>query len=366
MANESIYLNPEVHTQLFLYAKLCEKEISGLGLVREEDGKFFCDEVALLDQEVGGAHTDISPEGVGKFMTELAKDRPDTWGHWKLWWHSHVSMTASFSGQDDTTLRELAHAAGDWFMGLVINKGGSSQLYVAIEEPFQMLGKLDEAELWTGGKEDPLIARVRKDIEEHVTVKPATVTPPLGTVPQAKKAEGKGGESSKDSGATSGTVANPADVLAAQLIDGDPERIIHHEQLDKLHAGGVEASPHTSILYSGILLDSATLSLCLVCGREVDWRNANKDNMYLACMGCNRGVGKCKCRVIRDQKEVKDTPLSAMDRLGLLRMYWEANLGIEKVSAAARSFSSSTPVQVSGRQRRRAGNARKLERTKPK
>lgn len=313
MAKTDLLMPPEVYRRLFLYAELCPKEISGLGLIRKEEGRFYCDEIALVEQEVGVAHTDMSPEGLSEFLTRMGKERPDTWGNWKLWWHSHCDMGVAFSGTDEETLRELARVSGDWFFGLVTNKKRASQLYVATRDPIPLLGKLDEVKQIANTEDDALIEEVIADIEAHVTAPAPT--------PLLKTAVSRSGT----------------------LLPGLEDSTEMAKQLD---ANELEMRRR----YAGVRQDSATLQICLMCGGDVGWKQGNRkaDSLYLQCKGCKKGVSNCGCPILRNNTST----------LKLLQLYWEENCGIEKVAAEAKRLLAPPTVQDDGRKHSRPRHVR--------
>ena len=320
-----LQLPTDTYRKLFLYAELCDQEISGLGLIRREDMLFFCDEVILVKQEVGASHTDITPDGLAETLTRIGQERPDTWGHWKLWWHSHNKMGTTFSTQDEDTLRELARVSGDWFFGLVVNKRGDSQFYVATCEPIPLFGKLEAAREWRGGTEDALVGAVMDDIEKYVTESVVKgYNPPLPTPSSSV---------SKTTPPNSGT---------QESSSGGGEAVVPNLRQDE---SGV-------VVFEGVRQDSATLGLCLMCGGATEWRPATKNRLFLACKTCVRGITNCVCPI----PKVKGDP-----RFLILQMYWEEQNGIEAVAAAAKQLLAAPTVQDNGRKRRRSRNAGKLD-----
>ena len=320
MMKNDLFLPTDTYRKLFLYAELCNDEISGLGLIREEEGRYFCDEVILVEQTVSSAHTDITPDGLSETLTRIGKERPDTWGKWKLWWHSHSKMGASFSTQDEETLQELARVSGDWFFGLVINKAGSSQFYLSTEQPIPLFGKLEGVKEWRGDTEDSMVGEVMADIERHVSTavtrgknspfptRESSVTPVLSETETGKTPSGQ-----------NGGVTDPA--------------------------SGV-------IVYEGVRMDSATLGLCLMCGAPTTYLQATANQLFLACAPCQRSITSCKCHV----PKVKGDP-----RFTILQMYWEEQRGIEEISAKAKQLLGASAIPVGGRKRRRPRNSRQLD-----
>jgi hypothetical protein len=65
---------------------------------------------------------------------------------WRLWWHTHPRMGASYSGTDEDTLEMLAAEMEDgYFLGMVINTALSTKCYYAQTTPFPLRTELGPA-----------------------------------------------------------------------------------------------------------------------------------------------------------------------------------------------------------------------------
>lgn len=125
-------MKPEVVIDQLVYQKIMHwvnksnYEVSGLGKVVLEGGRYRVVDVMLLPQKNGSTHTDIEGDVVGKAMYELR----ETPGHLNFWWHSHVNMSVFWSGTDMDTIRKIGE--GGWFLSTVFNKKQEmkSSLYV--------------------------------------------------------------------------------------------------------------------------------------------------------------------------------------------------------------------------------------------
>ena len=72
-----IRLSYKAYVKLFTYIKYVQAEVGGLGSVRTFGSVFVIDDIFLLEQEVTGATTDITGEGLAKFFAERKKaDNP--------------------------------------------------------------------------------------------------------------------------------------------------------------------------------------------------------------------------------------------------------------------------------------------------
>lgn len=111
-----LVLSDKAFQKIMYWVKKATGEISGLGTVEVKDGKFYILDAFLLPQKNGAAHTDIEAEDVCTMMYERRNDP----GQINFWWHSHVNMSAFWSGTDTDTMDKLA--AGGWFVSTVFNK----------------------------------------------------------------------------------------------------------------------------------------------------------------------------------------------------------------------------------------------------
>lgn len=108
------------------------QECSGMGITRVVGDTIYVDDVKMLEQRNGAAHTDINEDAVTKLMYEW-RDRE---GEINFWWHSHVNMGVFWSGTDEATIKQLAQHG--MCVASVFNKKGEIRTAVAckIEVPF--------------------------------------------------------------------------------------------------------------------------------------------------------------------------------------------------------------------------------------
>jgi len=99
-------------------------EVSGFGVVEVirgetmEDFTLFVKDAFLLPQKNAAASSDIDAEGLAKLEYRVFQDYGrDAELRW--WWHSHVTMSAFWSGIDKRTLEKLSHQG--WMSATVFN-----------------------------------------------------------------------------------------------------------------------------------------------------------------------------------------------------------------------------------------------------
>lgn len=131
-----IYITTAAKEKLEFYIDIAPDEISGFGTVKKEEDKFVIEDVFIFPQESSSAATEISGEQLGLGLLQLVEDgvAPE---NVRLWWHSHVRMSASFSSIDDDTM-DKTFSTADWFISVVGNKHGEFCARLDIHSPFHV------------------------------------------------------------------------------------------------------------------------------------------------------------------------------------------------------------------------------------
>ncbi len=108
------------------------QECSGMGITRIVGDTIYVDDIKMLEQKNGAAHTDINEAAVTKLMFDWRERE----GNLNFWWHSHVNMGVFWSGQDEATIKQLGQHG--LCVASVFNKKGEIRTAVAakIEVPF--------------------------------------------------------------------------------------------------------------------------------------------------------------------------------------------------------------------------------------
>lgn len=114
-----------------LYVDECSDEIGWMGTARRENNFILIDDVFLFAQEVHSTTTEITPDGLSEFATDLLEMGDagmDIWNNLKMWGHSHVNMGITPSHQDDKQMETFKEGGHDWFIRLIANKKGELKL----------------------------------------------------------------------------------------------------------------------------------------------------------------------------------------------------------------------------------------------
>lgn len=117
--------------KMFVYTSEVADEVGWLGTVEQlPDNTYMISDTYLFEQQVHGATTEISPEGLMEFGMKLLEqpDGADIWNKMQMWGHSHVNMPISPSGQDDKQMQEFSGNGYPFFIRLICNKKGDMKL----------------------------------------------------------------------------------------------------------------------------------------------------------------------------------------------------------------------------------------------
>lgn len=116
----SLHMPVTVWQKLMAFVVSCPVEVNGFGLIDDVPGGFVLSDVFITEQSAGPAHVDVTPETMGKLMTDMIRRGEDP-GRIKFQWHSHVGMAAYFSLTDEANINRWP---GDWLFSLVANVHG--------------------------------------------------------------------------------------------------------------------------------------------------------------------------------------------------------------------------------------------------
>ena len=126
-ASYNVYILPDARAKMEMYCELCEKEIGWLGFVKKFPGTgYLITDVVLLKQEVHATTTEIDPAALLDFWAATPTEQQ---ADIKLWGHSHVNMSPSPSGQDDSQM-DYFKDGNDWFIRLITNKKGDMNITI--------------------------------------------------------------------------------------------------------------------------------------------------------------------------------------------------------------------------------------------
>jgi hypothetical protein len=165
-----VYITPEIRQRLDLYVDATHQEISGLGRVLLHKGNMFIVNLYLLEQECTASDTELKPEAVAEFLTQLItnNEKPE---EVKLWWHSHANMGVFWSGTDEGTAAKFGNG---WMLSLVVNKKGESKCRLDIYDPIHVTVDNLELIVTHAPASKEMIAAIEAEVKNKVTSKSYT------------------------------------------------------------------------------------------------------------------------------------------------------------------------------------------------
>ncbi len=176
-----LYILPEARNKMELYCDLSDGEIGWLAFVEKFDNQgFLITDCVLLKQEVNGTTTEIDPMALIEFWNETPIEKQCKI---KCWGHSHVNMSPTPSGQDDSQM-EYFKDGNPWFIRLITNKKREYNIDI-FDYANGIKIHMDQADLKTF---NPAESEMRKNIEEEIKAKVSkkTYSTPVKTTTPAK------------------------------------------------------------------------------------------------------------------------------------------------------------------------------------
>lgn len=121
----TIYFTLEAYRMVIGYVMASELECSMMGEVETHKNTFLVTKVHLPQQTRSAAFTKITHDGVASLLTNPSINPQKI----KAWFHSHVNMGVTPSGQDEKQAQELMSDA-EWFIRGIFNKRGEYSLFI--------------------------------------------------------------------------------------------------------------------------------------------------------------------------------------------------------------------------------------------
>jgi hypothetical protein len=162
-----LYITPEAKQKLELYTAAASGEISGLGRAYVHNDDIYVEDIYLLKQECTGSSTDLDPEAVAEFITELiaAGRAPE---EIKVFWHSHDNMGCFWSGTDEKTCQSFGNG---WMVSIVVNKKGESLSRLDVYDPVHLICDKLELEVTCPPASKEFREMIEAEVKAKVSVK---------------------------------------------------------------------------------------------------------------------------------------------------------------------------------------------------
>ena len=115
-----------------------QSEISGMLIAeKDEDGDWEIHSPVILEQMVSGGNTSLNKEELAKYYTKMGKKHSDSDIKF-VWWHSHHTMGAFWSGTDISSIDEYGEGESDLSFALVVNLKEEYKCRVSVWKPVEI------------------------------------------------------------------------------------------------------------------------------------------------------------------------------------------------------------------------------------
>lgn len=164
--NQSFYTSEANWQKLHDYAQVAydkhKSEIGGmLVAVEDEDGDWILQDPVILKQEISMSNCILDKDALALYYTKAGVKHKDSNFRF-VWWHSHHTMDAFWSGTDLTAIKE--YSDGDFSFALVINLKGKHIFRVSCWKPFEM--HIDTEVQLLEGQERKIPKKILNDVEK--------------------------------------------------------------------------------------------------------------------------------------------------------------------------------------------------------
>ena len=157
----TVYIADEAFRKLELYIEHATGEISGLGAVEELKDALLITDLILLKQESSGSETELDDDAVAQLISD--SEHPEVF---KLWWHSHASMSAMWSTTDADTIEKFS---AEYLISIVGNKKGEYETRVDVFSPVHVSCEADLLVMRDGNEK--LAKTIKAEIKDKVRAK---------------------------------------------------------------------------------------------------------------------------------------------------------------------------------------------------
>lgn len=162
-----VHIAEEVYRKIMGWTKLLDVEVTGLGTVTEvKPGKFFVDSIFLFEQVVtGGSCVMKSPQAFVELCQRIEASGKDV-SKLKFWWHSHNSLGAFFSSQDETTGNQ--YKSSDYLISLVTNHREEISCKINYYKPIEMVITNVPVMIEQEKMDEQFVEELKADLERFV------------------------------------------------------------------------------------------------------------------------------------------------------------------------------------------------------
>jgi len=138
------YIHNKTWKKVIQYAESAhtqfKSEISGMLIATlDDEGDWEVHSPVILKQKVSAGNTVLNKEELAKYYAKTGKKYKGAVKF--VWWHSHHTMSAFWSGTDHEAIKE--YADGDWSLALVVNLKEEYKFRVSYWNPIESHEDID-------------------------------------------------------------------------------------------------------------------------------------------------------------------------------------------------------------------------------
>ena len=159
-----ICIDLDSYDRISSIVELSPQEVSWLSHVTKEDNLYIIDSVHIVEQNVTSVETEMTTEGLSRFMQDTIKKRGVKYfNEIRCWGHSHVNMSVNPSGPDLRQIKKFKD--NDYEIMLIFNK--SHKLYSALYDfkNNMMYQNVPVSIIWSGCDSK---ATIKNELDEKI------------------------------------------------------------------------------------------------------------------------------------------------------------------------------------------------------
>jgi hypothetical protein len=184
--NQDFYISEKDWNKIQNYAQAAyddsKSEIGGmLVAIEDEDGDWELKDPVILKQQISAGNCVLDKDDLALYYTKVGTKLKKKNFRF-VWWHSHHTMAAFWSGTDLTAIKE--YSDGDFSFALVVNLKEEYKLRVSVWKPFEVH---EDVELSIITKEK----KIPQKIQDEVSDKCSAIVHQYGTWKKSTYTAGK-------------------------------------------------------------------------------------------------------------------------------------------------------------------------------
>lgn len=163
----TVWVTPQVRAEMDLVISHCQKEVGWMCLVENpEEGHFVITDIYIPKQTVHAAETDIDESAMQELALSLISQDIDT-DKLYAWFHSHVNMGVSPSGQDERQVEEFLEGCPVFIRG-IMNKRGEFKVDVYYRDHNVAFTNVDFKVLYAipAEREEEILRTIKDNVKE--------------------------------------------------------------------------------------------------------------------------------------------------------------------------------------------------------